>query len=136
MRLKPAGTGSRGSGERFTGEVSVTMIASTEDALGLAVGIVRFAPGARTNWHRHPTGQTLHVSEGVALVVSRDGDSLGDHAGETVLCPAGVEHWHGVLPESAMAHLAMVATNSVATSWLERVSDEQYAAAREQSRLG
>jgi hypothetical protein len=35
---------------------------------------VHFAPGARTAWHRHVNGQTLHVTEGIGLTQSRGGD--------------------------------------------------------------
>jgi quercetin dioxygenase-like cupin family protein len=33
-----------------------------------AAALVRFTPGARTNWHSHAVGQTLHITEGVGLV--------------------------------------------------------------------
>ena len=36
-------------------------------------GYVRFTPGARTNWHSHALGQTLHCTDGIGLVVTRDG---------------------------------------------------------------
>ena len=38
------------------------------------VAKVRFAPGARTAWHSHARGQTLHVTSGVAWVQSRGED--------------------------------------------------------------
>lgn len=39
----------------------------------MTVALVRFTSGARINWHRHAVGQTLHVTEGVGLVGTRDG---------------------------------------------------------------
>ena len=35
------------------------------------VNAVHFTPGARTAWHRHLNGQTLHVTEGIGLTQSR-----------------------------------------------------------------
>jgi quercetin dioxygenase-like cupin family protein len=29
----------------------------------MTVALVRFTPGARTNWHSHAVGQTLHVTD-------------------------------------------------------------------------
>jgi quercetin dioxygenase-like cupin family protein len=39
----------------------------------MTVSLVRCTPGARTNWHSHAIGQTLHVTKGVGLVGTRDG---------------------------------------------------------------
>ncbi|GAA2713113.1 cupin domain-containing protein [Micromonospora olivasterospora] len=72
----------------------------------MTVALVRFTPGARTNWHSHAVGQTLHATEGVGLVGTRDGSVLRVHAGETVLCPPGEQHWHGAAEDTFMSHLA------------------------------
>ena len=40
----------------------------------MRANVVRFAPCARTAWHTHAVGQTLHVTDGVGLVQSRGGD--------------------------------------------------------------
>ena len=87
-------------------------------------------PGARTAWHSHAHGQTLHVTDGVALFGTRDGEVLRALPGQTVYCPAGEEHWHGADPEHFMEHLAMLENAedpSTTTTWLEHVSDEDYA---------
>ncbi|MBP1136651.1 hypothetical protein JOE31_002883 [Arthrobacter sp. PvP023] len=39
----------------------------------LIAALVHFTPGARTNWHSHPLGQTLHCTEGAGIVATRDG---------------------------------------------------------------
>ncbi|MGW3741648.1 hypothetical protein ACWD62_13720 [Streptomyces sp. NPDC005146] len=63
----------KGAAERFTGDVWVDMTVEGEAPSRLRVGVVRFAPCARTAWHRHALGQTLHVTEGVGLVQPRAG---------------------------------------------------------------
>ena len=45
---------------------------------------VRFTPGARTAWHAHPFGQTIHVTEGAGLAQSRGGRVEPIRAGDTV----------------------------------------------------
>ena len=45
----------------------------------MTAGIVRFAPGSRTAWHVHVLGQTLRVTEGIALVQARGGRAVAVH---------------------------------------------------------
>ncbi|NSC19964.1 cupin domain-containing protein [Streptomyces albus subsp. chlorinus] len=116
---------------RFTGDVHLDVIETPAEPARLAAALVRFTPGARTNWHRHALGQVLHITDGVGLVGTRDGDIVRVRAGETVKCPAGEEHWHGAIDTGPMAHLALVVGdgNGDGTTWLEPVTDEQYATA-------
>ncbi|QQM38650.1 cupin domain-containing protein [Streptomyces liliifuscus] len=64
---------SKGPAQRFAGDAWVDMIAEGEAPSRLRAGVVRFAPCARTAWHRHSGGQTLHATEGFGLVQARDG---------------------------------------------------------------
>ncbi|WP_280272402.1 (R)-mandelonitrile lyase [Nocardia wallacei] len=113
--------------ERFTGDVYLNMIQTPTEPARLAAALVRFTPGARTNWHSHALGQTLHVTDGVGLVGTRDGRTLRITAGQTITCPPGEEHWHGATDTTLMAHLALVVGDG--TTWLEPVTDAQYTAA-------
>jgi quercetin dioxygenase-like cupin family protein len=51
-----------GPSEWFTGAVYVDSIATPSGPSRLSASSVHFTPGARTAWHRHPTGQTIYVS--------------------------------------------------------------------------
>ncbi|SEE05863.1 Cupin domain protein [Streptomyces misionensis] len=117
--------------ERFTGDVYLDPVETPAEPARLASALVRFTPGARTNWHSHLNGQTLYVTEGVGLVGTRDGKVVRVRAGQVVRCPAGEEHWHGATGTTLMAHVAMVvgADGTDGTTWLEPVTDEQYSAA-------
>ncbi|MFF9126645.1 cupin domain-containing protein [Streptomyces sp. NPDC014889] len=117
--------------ERFTGDVHLNTIATPSEPGRLAAALVRFTPGARTNWHSHAKGQTLYITDGVGLVGTRDGDVVRASAGQIVMCPAGEEHWHGATGTTFMAHIAMLVgdENGDGTTWLEPVTDEQYAKA-------
>jgi quercetin dioxygenase-like cupin family protein len=42
--------------ERFTGDVYLNMFEAPAEPARLAVGLMRFTPGARTNWHSHALG--------------------------------------------------------------------------------
>lgn len=115
--------------ERFTGDVYLNMIETPSEPARLAAALVRFTPGARTNWHAHALGQVLYIADGVGLVGTRDGNVVRVSAGETVKCPAGEEHWHGATDTNLMAHIALVVGDGTgdATTWLEPVTEEQYA---------
>ena len=115
----------------FTGDVYLNSIATSDDTSRLVVGLVRFTPGARTNWHCHANGQLLVCTDGAGLVVSRDGTVLSLQAGESVWTPGGEEHWHGGRADQMMCHYAILYETDAgdATVWLEPVTDEQYAAA-------
>ncbi|WP_326761648.1 cupin domain-containing protein [Streptomyces phaeochromogenes] len=127
LEQKPS---SKGPAERFTGDVWVNMIAEGAAPSRLRVGVVRFAPRARTAWHRHALGQTLHVTEGVGLVQARDGEVMVMRPGDTVHTPPGVWHWHGAAPDHFMAHLAMSETAGDPgvpdVEWGEHVTDDEY----------
>ncbi len=118
--------------EYFTGDVWLDAIASPrEPSQSLTVASVHFAPGARTAWHSHVRGQTLHVTEGVALMQTRGGEVTEVRTGETVHFAPGEEHWHGAAPNHFMVHLAMhenAEDPADTTTWLEHVTDEEYGA--------
>jgi quercetin dioxygenase-like cupin family protein len=121
----------RGSAEIFTGDVYFDVIAKGEEPSRLRVNHARFAPLARTAWHRHAVGQTLHVTEGVGLVQSRDGQVVVIRPGDTIYTPPGEWHLHGAAPDRFMSHLAMweapdPGANVAESEWGDHVTDEEY----------
>ena len=92
---------------------------------------VSFSPGARTDWHYHPDGQVLYVTNGAGLVQNDEGAAVEISTGDLVHAPPGEIHWHGALPDSPMTHLSH--TTGGATVWEPRkVTEEEYASARDQ----
>ena len=129
MELKPVNPTVKTPASNFTGDVYLTPIDNGTGPSRMSVTLVRFTPGAHTNWHRHAVGQTLHVTEGVGLVGTRDGTVHRIHAGDTVVCPPDEEHWHGAAADTFMSHLAMLEVRSDGgdpTTWLEPLPDDEY----------
>ncbi|MFC7328278.1 cupin domain-containing protein [Marinactinospora rubrisoli] len=130
MRIIPKPATVKNPPEFFTGDVWLDAIAAPQEGgQRMVVSRVRFAPGARTAWHSHARGQTLYVTQGVALVQSRGGEIIELHPGQTIYTPPGEEHWHGATPDDFMEHLAMLENAddpSATTTWLEHVTDEEY----------
>ena len=101
-------------------------------AISALAASVTFEPGARSNWHTHPAGQTLIVISGRGLYQEKGKPMKTINTGETIICPANIEHWHGASPDSQMNHIAI--TNDKGAGgvvWLKPVTDEEYNA-REQ----
>jgi quercetin dioxygenase-like cupin family protein len=107
------------------------MIAQGEPPSRLRVGVVRFAPGAHTAWHRHANGQTLHILDGRRLVQSRGGQVLQAGPGDTIITPPGEWHWHGAAPSHFMTHLAMSedladGQPGPVTEWGDHLTGDEY----------
>jgi len=116
-----------GPAQWFTGEVKVEMLYTPSGAERTSAGSVTFSPGARTNWHSHPLGQTLIVTAGVGRVQQWGGAVQEIRAGDVVHIPPEVKHWHGAAPGSAMTHIAVQeAQDGKTADWLEAVSEVQY----------
>jgi quercetin dioxygenase-like cupin family protein len=118
----------KGPAEYFTGSVRVESLFDAKESAPYSGGVVTFEPGARSNWHTHPTGQHLIVTAGVGLTQEWNGAATQLRAGDVVWCPPGVRHWHGAAPSSAMTHIAISGTlEGKNVEWMDRVTDEQYA---------
>jgi quercetin dioxygenase-like cupin family protein len=129
VELQPVQPTVKTPASNFTGDVYMTPICRGTGPSRMSVSLVRFTPGAHTNWHRHAVGQTLHVTEGVGLVGTRDGSVVRVRAGDTVVCPPDEEHWHGAGADTFMSHLAMLEARpdgSDPTTWLEPLPEEEY----------
>ena len=120
----------RGPAESFTGTVWQDPIIEAPAPARIRAGRVSFEPGARTAWHTHPLGQTLHVIAGVGRVQAWGGPVMEIRAGDTIWIPPGEKHWHGAAPSTGMVHIALQEhLDGAHVAWLEPVSDEQYKAA-------
>jgi quercetin dioxygenase-like cupin family protein len=114
--------------ENFVGTVLQDPIIVAEAPAKLIVNSVSFEPGARTNWHTHPLGQTLYVIAGVGRFQTKGGPVQEIRPGDVIWIPPGEKHWHGGAPMTAMTHLAMSeAVDGKTADWMEPVTDAEYA---------
>ena len=117
----------KASAEYFTGAVRVQELFPADDPSRTSGGIVTFEPGARSAWHTHPLGQVLIVTDGTGWVQQWGGPIQEIRKGDVVRIQAGVKHWHGATPSTAMTHIAIQEQlNGKGVEWMEKVSDEQY----------
>lgn len=122
-----------GPAEYFTGRVRIESAFPANGAAQFSGGYVTFEPGARSAWHTHMVGQTLIITAGVGLTQEWGGPVVEVHPGDVIQCPAGVKHWHGAAPNTAMTHLSVCGElGGQVVHWLEKVTDEQYNGKRAQ----
>jgi quercetin dioxygenase-like cupin family protein len=117
----------KASSEYFTGNVWQDPIIEADEPARVRALRVSFEPGARTAWHTHPLGQTLHVISGTGLMGLRNEAPQLIKAGDTVWIPPDEEHWHGASATNSMTHIAIQeALNGSVAEWLNKVSDDEY----------
>lgn len=126
--ISSGGQSTRGPQEQFTGTVYIDAVRSPDAQSAIGCAHVRFTPGARTAWHRHPRGQTLYVTDGIGLVARRGGEAQEIRPGDVVRIAPGEDHWHGATPDRFMAHVAMQEADEGGNvvTWLEPVTEEDY----------
>lgn len=119
----------KGPAAWFTGDAWIDAPFKREAPSRLTGATVTFSPGARTAWHTHPLGQTLMVTSGKGWIQIQGRAVQEINAGDIVKVPANVKHWHGATPTTAMSHIALQeAIDGKNVEWMEKVSEEDYAA--------
>ncbi|MCC0076635.1 MAG: cupin domain-containing protein [Rhodobacter sp.] len=129
MKIIRAGSqpSTTGSPDYFTGRVRLDPLCRAEEPGRVVCAHVTFEPGARTAWHTHPAGQTVIVTSGVGRAQQEGGPIEEIRPGDVVWFPAGVRHWHGAAPTTAMSHIAIQEeVGGETVVWLEPVSDADY----------
>ncbi|MDC7995482.1 cupin domain-containing protein [Altibacter sp. HG106] len=119
--------GEKGSADLFTGNAYNYGMVAPDSTYTTAVGNVYFEPGARSNWHSHPSGQILIITDGQGFhqIEGQPIETL--KKGDVVTCPPNVRHWHGASPEIGMQQLYIVPnTEKGVVNWEEAVTEEQY----------
>lgn len=123
-----------GQEQWFTGTVRMEPVIGAEPPGRPGSAIVTFQPGARTNWHTHPLGQLLLITEGRGRAQSESGPVVELLPGDVVWFPAEERHWHGAAPDAGMTHIAVhAALDGRTVDWDGPVADNDYLAEPERS---
>ncbi len=109
----------------FIGKSYVNMFVVPDEHSNCLAADVTFEPGCRNNWHTHPTGQLLFVTDGRGWYQEWGQPARELHPGDFVNIPPHVKHWHGAAKDSWFAHLA-IEPDAQHGEWFEAVTDEQY----------
>jgi len=113
--------------KNFTGKVWLYPLVADDKTFNLVMGSVTFEKGARSNWHSHPAGQILLVTNGTGYHQQRGKPIEVIKKGDVIKSLPGVEHWHGASKQSAMTHVSVNPnTENSAVTWLLPVTDLEY----------
>lgn len=119
--------GDKGPDKFFTGNAFNIGLVAPDSIYTSAVGNVYFEPGARSNWHTHPGGQILIITDGEGYHQIEGEPIQVLHKGDVVKCPPNTRHWHGASPDKGMQQMYIVPnTEKGIVNWMEAVTDEQY----------
>ena len=119
--------GDKASADYFTGSAWVNTLVPKDETGSYVVANVVFEPKTRTNWHTHPAGQILLITEGKGYYQERGQSARLLAKGDVVVIPSHVEHWHGAAHDSGFTHIAISnIKDGVPVTWLDPVTDLEY----------
>ena len=136
----PIGSPNTAYAQYFTGNSHLAALTPKNIEHGeqtvLPMSNVTFEPGCRNNWHIHHAksggGQILLCVDGEGWYQEDGKPAQSLHPGDVVVIPPEVKHWHGAKANSWFSHLAIECPGEeTSNEWLEAVTDEQYAALKE-----
>jgi quercetin dioxygenase-like cupin family protein/alkylhydroperoxidase/carboxymuconolactone decarboxylase family protein YurZ len=115
------------TGSNFTGTAWVKMLVLNDSIYNTSIGNVTFEPRARTNWHKHPGGQILLITDGRGFYHEKGKSVQILNKGDIVKIPPDTEHWHGAAPDTSLTHIAISPnTDKGSVIWMKPVSDNEY----------
>lgn len=113
----------------YTGTIWLQELNHPDSMFTFSLAQAVYAPGSKLDWHIHPGGQYLLITEGSGFYQERGKAVQVVRKGDVVKCMPGVEHWHAATPKSSFAYIGVTPTQNGKTRWLENVTEAQYHAA-------
>jgi 4-carboxymuconolactone decarboxylase len=112
--------------DNHTGTVWLKELNVPDSIFNVSLAQATFAQGAKLDWHMHPAGQYLLITEGTGYYQERGKPIQVVHKGDVIKCLPGTEHWHGATPGSNVGYIGVTPVQKGKTKWLQRVTDEEY----------
>jgi quercetin dioxygenase-like cupin family protein len=119
--------GEPGPAEHFTGRAWNIGLVTDDTVYHTIVGNVYFEPGARSNWHTHPAGQILIITDGVGYYQEKGQPRRTMRKGDVIKSLPNVMHWHGASRDTGLQQMYILPkTENGIVQWLQPVTDEEY----------
>jgi quercetin dioxygenase-like cupin family protein len=119
--------GEQGPPSNFTGKAFNYGLVASDSTYNTLVGNVYFEPGARSKWHRHPTGQILIIIDGEGYHQIEGQPRQLMKKGDVIKCPPNVRHWHGASLNQSLSQMYIIPnTEKGIVEWMEPVTEDQY----------
>jgi len=119
--------GDLGTSDHFTGKAYNIGLVDDDSVYNTLIGNVYFEPGARSNWHSHPAGQILIITDGEGYYQEKGLPRRTIKKGNVIKCGPNVLHWHGASKGSGMQQIYVLPnTGKGIVEWHQPVTDEEY----------
>ena len=122
--------GELSTAKNHRGDIWLNELSAGDSVIDAGVAVATYAPGAVLDWHAHPGGQVLVITDGGGFYQERGKPGRVVHKGDVIRSEPGVEHWHGATPSSPFAYFAVTPTQKGKTIWLKPVTKAEYDAVR------
>lgn len=122
--------GELSTAKNHTGNIWLSELNVGDSSFDPSIAQAVYGAAAKLDWHIHPGGQVLLITEGTGYYQEKGKPIQIVHKGDVIKCPPGVEHWHGAAPTSSFAYIAVTPTQKGKTVWLKPVTDEEYNSAK------
>lgn len=116
--------------DNHTGTVWLAELNTPDSIFNFSLAQATFAPGAKLDWHIHPAGQYLLITNGTGYYQEQGKPIQIVHKGDIIKCLPGIAHWHGASPDSSFTYIGTTPTSKGKTIWLKRVTDAEYKSAK------
>ena len=122
--------GELSTAKNHTGNIWLNELVVGDSAFDPNIAVATYGAGAKLDWHIHPAGQVLLITEGVGYYQEKGKPARIVKKGDVIKCAPGVEHWHGAAPNTDFAYIAVTPTSKSKTIWLRPVSEQDYQSVR------
>ncbi len=112
--------------DNYTGTIWLSELNHPDSIFNFGIAQAVYAESSKLNWHLHPAGQYLLITEGTGYYQERGKPVQVVHKGDIIKCMPGVEHWHGSTPNTTFTYIGITPTQKGKTNWLDKVTDEEY----------
>ncbi len=112
--------------KNHTGDIWLKELNVGDATFDSSIAVADYGPGAKLDWHIHPGGQVLVITEGSGFYQEKGKPARLVHKGDVIKSAPGVEHWHGATPSSDFSYLAVTPTQKGKTIWLAPVTPDEY----------
>jgi 4-carboxymuconolactone decarboxylase len=112
--------------DNHTGTIWLSELSKPDSMLNYSVALATYAQDSKLDWHIHPAGQILLITEGTGYYQEKGKSVQIIHKGDVITCLPGVAHWHGASHGTPFAYIAFTPAQKGKTIWLQRVSEEEY----------
>ncbi|RAZ49241.1 cupin domain-containing protein [Campylobacter hyointestinalis] len=112
----------------FTGTTYLNTFDDAQGGRSANASLVTFEPCSRTHWHTHEKGQLLIILSGEGVVKIEGQKAIKAQPGAIIKIDSDAKHFHAGGKTTQMAHISVMGMPNK-TTWLEKVSDEEYESA-------